>query len=71
MTYDAYKTEASPWKIRRTEKDPVRFRVQVTCELGFEFKIFVKAIHNIDWFLSNFDNFSDPFDIFYLLIAII
>ena len=33
-------TEASPKKNRSVEKDPVRFRVKVTVELGFDFKFF-------------------------------
>ena len=34
-------TEASPKKNRRVEKDPVRFGVKVTVELGFDFKTFL------------------------------
>ena len=34
-------TEASPKKNRSVEKDPIRFEVKVTVELGFDFKTFV------------------------------
>jgi hypothetical protein len=33
-------TEASPKKNHTVEKDPVRFRVKLTVELGFHFKTF-------------------------------
>ena len=33
-------TEASPEKNRSVEKDPVRFRVKMTVELGFDLKTF-------------------------------
>jgi hypothetical protein len=32
--------EASPKKIHRVEKDPVRFGIKLTVELGFNFKTF-------------------------------
>ena len=64
-------TEASPKMNRSVEKDPVRFGVKVMVQLGFDFKSFVQAIDNIDWFTSTFGNFLDPFDNFNLLTVII
>ena len=61
-------TEASPKKNRSVEKDPVRFGVKVTVELGFGFKTFY--IDNREHRLFHM-KFWDPFDNFNLLSAII
>ena len=62
--YDCLQNEASPKKNRTIEKNLIRFGVKVTIELGFDFKTFYIGIGNINYFMWNFDNFSDLFDNF-------
>ena len=69
--YDCLQNEASPKKNRTIEKNLIRFGVKVTVELGFDFKTFYIAVANINYFMWNFDNFSDLFDNFIFLTAII
>ena len=58
-------------KNRSVEKDYLRFGVKVTIELRFDFKTFCIGNRQHRLVMSNFGNFSDPFDNFNLLTAII
>ena len=64
-------TKASQKKNRSVEKDSVRFRVKVTVELGFDFKIFCIGNRQHRLVYVKFCNFLDPFGNFNLLTAII
>ena len=62
--------KVSEKKNRSVEKDSVRFTIKVMVELGFDFKTFVQAIENKDYFMCIFGNFLDLFDNFNLLCSI-
>jgi len=57
ITYVPYKSKHLRRKSIELRRSPFRFWVKVTDKLGFDFKTFLYAKHNLDSFMPNFGNF--------------